>query len=111
MLNNTIQDIFKTYGPEFLKTHKLSKEQMKVYNAIFKCQTKELGYHTITCEHCGNTITSFNSCRNRHCPMCQNYAKEKWIKKESSYLLNCPYFHVVTTWIVNTFLDNPLSII
>ena len=27
----------------------------------------------------------------------QNYAREKWIHKESSYILNCPYFHIVTT--------------
>ena len=29
--------------------------------------------------------------------MCQSYAREKWIDNESSYLLNCPYFHIVTT--------------
>jgi len=29
--------------------------------------------------------------------MCQAYAREKWIQKESSYILDCPYFHIVTT--------------
>lgn len=29
--------------------------------------------------------------------MCQNYAREKWIQKESSYLLNTKYFHIITT--------------
>ena len=96
-MSNTIQDIFHMYGTEYIKKHKLSKEQWKVYNAIMKCKTKELGIHTITCKDCGESITSFNSCRNRHCPMCQSYAKEKWINKESSYLLECPYFHIVTT--------------
>ena len=92
-----IRDIFQIYGPEYIKKHKLSKEQWKVYNAIINCKTENLGYHTITCTHCGKTITAFNSCRNRHCPMCQNYKKEKWIDKESSNLLDCPYFHIVTT--------------
>lgn len=92
-----ISDIFKTYGPEYIKNHNLSKDQWKVYNAIINCKTENLGYHTITCEHCGKTITAFNSCRNRHCPMCQNYSKEKWIDKENNNLLNCPYFHIVTT--------------
>lgn len=96
-MNNTIQDIFKIYGPEYIKNNKLSIEQWKVYNAITKCKTKELGIHSITCKHCGESINSFNSCRNRHCPMCQNYAREKWINKENSYLLDCPYFHIVTT--------------
>ena len=93
----TIQDIFQKYGPEYIKHHKLSKEQWKVYHAIMSCKTKELGIHNITCKHCGETITNYNSCRNRHCPMCQAYARECWIKRESSYLLNCPYFHIVTT--------------
>ena len=93
----TIQDIFRIYGPEYIKHHKLSKEQWKVYNAIINCKTKELGIHNITCKECGETITGYNSCRNRHCPMCQAYARNKWIEKESSYLLDCPYFHIVTT--------------
>lgn len=97
MSNYTIQEIFQTYGPEYIKKHKLSNEQWKVYNAIMKCKTKELGYHTITCQECGKTVYGYNSCRNRHCPMCQSYAREKWINKESSYLLECPYFHIVTT--------------
>jgi len=96
-MNYTVQDIFILYGPEYIKENKLSLEQWKVYNSIIKCKTADLGVHTITCKECGETITSFNSCRNRHCPMCQSYAKEKWISKESSYLLDCPYFHIVTT--------------
>ena len=93
----TIQYIFKTYGPEYVKTHELSKEQWKVYNAIINCGTKELGFHICTCEDCGEEYFGYNSCRNRHCPMCQNYAREKWIQKESSYLLNSKYFHIITT--------------
>ena len=97
MSNYTVQDIFLMYGPEYIKKHKLSKEQWKVYNAIIKCQTKKLGYHAITCKECGETTYGYNSCRNRHCPMCQNYAREKWIQNESKYLIDCPYFHIVTT--------------
>lgn len=93
----TIQDIFQTYGDNYIKNHKLSKQEWKVFNAIRKCKTKDLGVHVFTCEECGETVIGYNSCRNRHCPMCQFYAKEKWINNEESYLLNCPYFHIVTT--------------
>ena len=81
MINYTIQDIFQMYGPKYIEKHKLSQEQWKVYNAIIKCKTKQLGYHTITCQKCGETISAYNSCRNRHCPMCQSYAREEWIQK------------------------------
>ncbi len=93
----TIQDIFINYGDEYIKNHKLSKEQWKVFNAIRNCGTKELGYHICTCEECGEEYFGYNSCRNRHCPMCQNYAREKWIQNESSYLLDSKYFHIITT--------------
>ena len=97
MSNFTIQDIFKIYGDEYVKNHKLSKEQWKVFNAIRNCGTKNLGYHVCTCSECGEEYFGYNSCRNRHCPMCQNYAREKWIQKESSYLLDSKYFHIITT--------------
>ena len=97
MSKYTIQDIFRLFGPEYIKNHKLSKQEWKVYNAIINCGTKELGYHICTCSGCGEEYFGYNSCRNRHCPMCQNYAREKWIEKESSYLLDSKYFHIITT--------------
>jgi len=97
MSKYTIQDIFITYGDEYIKNHNLSKEQWKVFNAIRNCGTKELGYHICTCQDCGEEYFGFNSCRNRHCPMCQNYRREKWIQNESSYLLDSKYFHIITT--------------
>lgn len=97
MMGFRMQDIFREYGPDYIKTHKLSKEQWKVYNAIISCKSQALGFHTITCDECGETHIALNSCRNRHCPNCQAYAREKWIQKESSDILDCPYFHIVTT--------------
>lgn len=97
MSKYTIQDIFIIYGDDYIEKHNLSKEQWKVFNAIRNCGTKNLGYHICTCEECGEEYFGFNSCRNRHCPMCQNYAREKWIQNESSYLLDSKYFHIVTT--------------
>lgn len=93
----TVQDIFLLYGDDYIQNNNLSNEQWKVYNAIINYGTKELGYHICTCEECGEEYFGYNSCRNRHCPMCQNYAREKWIQKESSYLLDTRYFHIITT--------------
>ena len=95
--NYTVQEIFQKFGNDFISKYKLSDEQWKVFNAIRKCKTKELGIHTITCSECGEVTIGYNSCRNRHCPMCQSYAREKWIENESKYLLDCPYFHIITT--------------
>lgn len=97
MSKYTIQDIFQQYGDEYIKSHNLSKEQWNVFNSIRNCGTKKLGYHICTCSKCGEEYFGYNSCRNRHCPMCQNYAREKWIQKESNYLLDSKYFHIITT--------------
>ncbi len=97
MSKYTIQDIFLIYGDEYIKNNNLSKEQWKVFNSIRNCKTKNLGYHICTCSECGEQYLGRNSCRNRHCPMCQSYAREKWIDKESSYLLDSKYFHIITT--------------
>lgn len=40
MIKFSIQDIFKKYGPTYIKKHKLSKEQWKVYNSIISCKTR-----------------------------------------------------------------------
>ncbi len=97
MSKYNVKDVFKAFGPKYINIYKLSKEQWKVYNAIMNCGTKELGYHVCICEECGEEYIGVNHCRNRHCPMCQNYAREKWIQKESSYLLDSRYFHIITT--------------
>ena len=80
-----------------LKNINFQKNSGKFIIQLLAVRHGSLGVHTITCEECGNTYISLNSCRNRHCPNCQSYAREKWIQKESSYILDCPYFHIVTT--------------
>ncbi|MBX4267627.1 IS91 family transposase [Clostridium estertheticum] len=92
-----VQDIFQQYGTEYRKKHKLSLAQLKAMSAIEKCRTSQLGGHIDKCENCGSTQTSYNSCRNRHCPKCQSLANERWIDSQKSNLLNIGYFHVIFT--------------
>jgi hypothetical protein len=49
------------------------------------------------CKSCGYIRISYNSCRNRHCPKCQNLAKEEWLIRRKQELLEVAYFHVVFT--------------
>ncbi len=65
--------------------------------AIAACRTALLGGHRETCDHCGATRLTFNSCRNRHCPTCQAQASARWIEARRAELLPIPYFHVVFT--------------
>ena len=92
-----IQDIFSAYGDKYRSNHKLSLVQHKAMNGIINCRTSALGGHQNTCQNCGYSKPSYNSCRNRHCPKCQSLAKEKWVDQQKANLLNVEYFHVVFT--------------
>lgn len=91
------QDIFREFGEECPKNHRLSIVQHKAMFAIENCRTARLGGHVDICSQCGETQISYNSCRNRHCPKCQTLAKEQWIDAQKYNLLNVGYFHVVFT--------------
>jgi len=94
-----VADIFRHDGPLYFKHQgqKISSEQRRVLHAITSCRTAALGGHVEACDECGVTQTSYNSCRNRHCPKCQALAKARWIEKRLEELLPVQYFHLVFT--------------
>jgi hypothetical protein len=65
--------------------------------AIEICRTSELGGHKYKCDACGYFQISYNSCRNRHCPKCQNLDKERWVEARKKDVLPTHYFHAVFT--------------
>jgi hypothetical protein len=93
----TIQNLFQEFFPRYQKNHKLSAGQAKAARDIINCRTNEMGGHTYECDDCGHSIIRYNSCRNRHCPMCQGVNKEIWVDQRKKDILNAPYFHVVFT--------------
>jgi hypothetical protein len=92
-----LADVFNLFGDEYRKNHKLPLQQKKVMFAIESCRTSRLGGHIDVCDSCEYKRISYNSCRNRHCPKCQNLNKEKWVDKLASSLLPVKYFHIVFT--------------
>ena len=92
-----VQDVFTQYGAAYCQSHKLSLAQYRAMNAIQSCRTSQLGGHMDRCPSCGYEKPSYNSCRNRHCPKCQTFSKERWIDAQKANLLDVGYFHVVFT--------------
>ena len=81
----------------FARTHALSRQQSRVFDAIAACRTAALGQHLDECGQCGHIRISYNSCRNRHCPKCQSLARAEWLAARKTELLPVEYFHVVFT--------------
>ena len=65
--------------------------------AIEICRTAALGSHIEQCDQCQHQRVCYDSCRNRHCPKCQSFARAQWIEDRQAELLDTEYFHVVFT--------------
>jgi len=92
-----LADIVRAHGEGYRRTRRLATVQHRALRAIAACRTAVLGGHRETCDHCGATRLTYNSCRNRHCPKCQTLTKERWLAARKADLLPIPYFHVVFT--------------
>ena len=92
-----VADVVRDHGDEYRRTHRVSAAQDKVLRHIAACRTAALGGHVDECVECGHIRTSYNSCRNRHCPKCQGPQRAEWLEQRLTRLLPVPYFHVVFT--------------
>jgi hypothetical protein len=92
-----VADLFRRYGAAYREAHQLPHEQLRVMRAIEVCRTAALGGHVEKCDGCDFTRNAYNSCRNRHCPKCQNTERAKWLEARKAELLPVEYFHVVFT--------------
>ncbi len=94
-----VADIIRTHGKRFIEKNRswLTWLHVRVLFAIEHCRTAALGGHLDRCCQCGHEVTSFNSCRSRHCPKCQTNARNKWLAERSKELLPVKYVHVVFT--------------
>jgi len=92
-----VADVVREHGDDYRRAHCPSAAQEAVLNHIAECRTAALGGHLEQCDSCGHQRISYNSCRDRHCPKCQNTARAEWITERLERLLPVPYFHLVFT--------------
>jgi len=79
------------YGGDLLPSHQ------QAMRAIERCRTEALGGHVYQCPDCGEMQYRYHSCRNRHCPQCQQGAAQQWLEKQEDLLLPTPYFMLTFT--------------
>jgi len=92
-----LAQVIDRFGNAFIETHRPNTYVQRILRAVQRCRTSELGWHKDRCDACGHIRISYNSCRNRHCPKCQNTQREAWIENQKRDLLPVAYFHVVFT--------------
>jgi hypothetical protein len=94
-----LAEIFRQYGPPYRDKFKgrIPASHLQAMAAIEQCRTEALGGHVYTCEDCAQSRYSYHSCKNRHCPKCQNDAGQQWLARQTELLLPVPYFMVTFT--------------
>lgn len=98
MKSPTIADILSGHFDSFVAaTGPQPLHHLRVVNAITSCRTAALGGFQQQCDHCGNQLPQYFSCRNRHCPRCQSSARAQWVDDRLKEMLPVGYFHVVFT--------------
>ena len=96
---STLAEIFRRYGPAYRAQFgdRLPASHRAAMAAIEQCCTEALGGHRYTCPQCATTCYRYHSCRNRHCPTCQQGQAQTWLAKQHELLLPVPYFLVTFT--------------
>ncbi len=89
-----LADIFRRYGNSYRQKYaaRMPSTHLKAMRAIEACRTEALGGQVYHCPDCGQERYSYHSCRNRHCPKCQNENAQRWLEKQQEFLLPVPYF-------------------
>src|SRR6266699_978883 len=94
-----VADIFRLHGPDYraqfgnrmLPSHRCAMQDIE------QCRTASLGGQLYYCPQCDQQRYSYHSCKNRHCPKCQNEQANDWLQEQRDLLLPVSHFLVTFT--------------
>lgn len=96
---HSVAEVFHRYGAAYRKKYRdhMPPDGLKAMWAIENCRTGNLGGAMVICQQCGKAHSIPRSCGNRHCPTCQSDKGKRWLERQLSRLLPCPYFFMCFT--------------
>jgi hypothetical protein len=76
-----VADIFRLHGEEYRAkfSGRMLPSHLRAMRDIEACRTPQLGGQLYYCERCDESRYSYHSCKNRHCPKCQNHQADEWL--------------------------------
>jgi len=94
-----IADIFRIHGAAYRAKFgdRMPASHLHAMQDIEQCRTEALGGQLFYCEPCQQYHYSYHSCKNRHCPKCQNDQAEVWLHHHKRFLLPLTHFLVTFT--------------
>lgn len=94
-----LADIFRAAGPAYCQTHaeRMLPSHRRAMCDIVRCRTPDLGGSLYACDDCGTLEYRYHSCRNRHCPKCQEDRAQHWLERLRDRLLPCDHYLITFT--------------
>jgi hypothetical protein len=94
-----LADIVRAAGPAYVRTHagSLLPSQRRALVDIERCRTAALGGALYRCDQCAALEYRYHSCRNRHCPKCQEDRAQQWLARVQHRLLPCAHYLLTFT--------------
>jgi Putative transposase/Transposase zinc-binding domain len=94
-----VADIFRLHGPEYRAKFgaRMLPSHHRAMQDIQTCRTEALGGQLYYCAQCDEQRYSYHSCKNRHCPKCQNQQANEWLEEQQRLLLPIHHFLVTFT--------------
>jgi hypothetical protein len=94
-----LADIFRAAGPAYRQAHdgRLLPSHLRALQDITDCRTARLGGALYACDQCGTREFRYYSCRNRHCPRCQEDRAQQWLELTRRRLLPCDHYFLTFT--------------
>ena len=94
-----LADILRAAGPAYraARGERLLPSQRRAMADIVACRTAALGGSLYACDDCGTLDYSYHSCRNRHCPKCQQDRAQSWLTRLRARLLPCDHYLLTFT--------------
>lgn len=94
-----LAEIFRLHGPDYRAQFgdRLLPSHRRAMQDIEQCRTEALGGQLYQCDSCQESHYSYHSCKNRHCPKCQNDQAEQWLANQQSVLLPVTHFLLTFT--------------
>ena len=94
-----VADIFRLHGPDYRAQfgNQMLPSHRRAMQDIEQCRTAALGGQLYFCQQCQEPRYSYHSCKNRHCPKCQNEQANEWLAEQQNLLLPVPHFMVTFT--------------
>jgi hypothetical protein len=94
-----LAEIFRRRGPAYREKYeeRMLPSHRRAMRDIESCRTDNLGGHVYFCPDCERKQYSYHSCKNRHCPKCQQNAAQGWLERQQRLRLSAPYFLLTFT--------------